>query len=174
MCSRSFGKRVTGYAGLASTLANYCTRAAEKLREQHSVATVITVFIRTNPLNPQEPQYQRSASIKLPAATQDTRIIINYAKRLLSGLFRPGYRYQKCGVQLSQLQSARRPAQIQLFPVVDKENRELMRTMDLINQRFPSALFSAATGFDQTWKAKAERISPRYTTRWDELVIVKA
>jgi hypothetical protein len=35
------------------------------IRRQRSVAGCITVFIRTNPFNPQEPQYQRSASIKL-------------------------------------------------------------------------------------------------------------
>ncbi|MEI6269290.1 MAG: DUF4113 domain-containing protein, partial [Methylococcaceae bacterium] len=31
----------------------------------------------------------------------------------------------------------------------------------------------AATGFDKSWKPKAERVSPRYTTDWRELVGVK-
>jgi DNA polymerase V len=45
--------------------------------------------------------------------------------------------------------------------------------VDRINRRFPKAISVAATGFDKTWKAKAERISQRYTTDWQGLVRVK-
>jgi DNA polymerase V len=48
-----------------------------------------------------------------------------------------------------------------------------MAVMDSINKRFPKRLSIAATGFDKSWKAKAERVSPRYTTDWRELVMVK-
>ncbi|MGZ8911094.1 MAG: DUF4113 domain-containing protein [Methylococcaceae bacterium] len=41
-----------------------------------------------------------------------------------------------------------------------------------MNRRFPKGISMAATGFNKTWKAKAERISPRYTTDWRELVCV--
>jgi len=67
--SRSFSRRLTEYRELSAALSEFCSRAAEKLRKQHSVTGCITVFIRTNPFNPQEPQYQRAASIKLDAAT---------------------------------------------------------------------------------------------------------
>jgi len=53
------------------------------------------------------------------------------------------------------------------------ENRPLMKIVDQINLRFPKAISVAATSFDQTWKAKSERVSPRYTTVWRELVSVK-
>jgi len=76
----------------------------EKLRKQHSVTGCITVFIRTNPFNPQEPQYQPSASLKLDAATQDSRAIIATANRLLKEIYKAGYGYHKCGVQLSHIQ----------------------------------------------------------------------
>ena len=54
------------------------------------------------------------------------------------------------------------------------ENRHLMKAIDQINHRFPSAVSIAATGFDKSWKPKAERISQRYTTDWGELVGVNA
>ena len=88
VCSRSFSRRLTEYPELFAALAEFCSRAAEKLRRQHSITACITVFIRTNPFNPQEPQYQRSARIKLTAATQDTRIIIATANRLLKEMFK--------------------------------------------------------------------------------------
>jgi len=177
VCSRSFSRRLTEYKELSAALAEFCSRAAEKLRKQHSVTGCITVFIRTSPFNTQEPQYQRSATLKLDTATQDTRTLITTANRLLTAIFKTGYGYQKCGVQLSQLQSQSAPGQLELFDFVESglpmENRPLMAAMDQINQRFPKAVSVAATGFDKSWKPKAERVSPRYTTDWRELVGVK-
>jgi len=48
-----------------------------------------------------------------------------------------------------------------------------MKIVDQINRRFPKAISLAATGFDKSWKPKADRISQRYTTDWRELVYVK-
>jgi len=177
VCSRSFSRRLTEYKELSAALAEFCSRAAEKLRRQHSVTGCITVFIRTSPFNTQEPQYQRSATLKLDTATQDTRTLITTANRLLTEIFKTGYGYQKCGVQLSQLVSQSAPGQLELFDFVESglptENRPLMAAMDQVNQRFPKAVSVAATGFDKSWKPKAERVSPRYTTDWRELVGVK-
>ena len=177
VCSRSFSRRLTEYKELSEALAEFCSRAAEKLRRQQSVAGCITVFIRTSPFNLQDPHYQRSATLKLDTATQDTRTLIAIANRLLTEIFKTGYGYQKCGVQLSQLQSQSAAGQLELFDFLDSglptENRPLMEAMDRINRRFPKAISVAATGFDKSWKPKAERVSPRYTTDWRELVGVK-
>jgi len=177
VCSRSFSRRLTEYLELSQAMAEFCSRAAEKLRYQHSVTGCITIFIRTSPFNPKEPQYQRVASARLDVATQDTRAIIGTANRMLKELFRPGYNYQKCGVQLGHLQPASSPGQLELFDFVDNglpaENRPLMRAIDQINRRFPRAISVAATGFDKTWKPSAARISGRYTTDWEALVRVK-
>jgi DNA polymerase V len=177
VCSRSFSRRLIEYKELSEALAGFCSRAAEKLRRQQSVSGCITIFIRTSPFNPQEPQYQRSASIKLDVGTQDTRTLIATANRLLTEIFRQGYKYQKCGVQLSHIQPESSPGQIELFDFADNglptENRQLMKALDQINRRFPKAITLAATGFDKSWKPKSERISQRYTTDWRELVMVK-
>jgi DNA polymerase V len=177
VCSRSFSRKLTEYRELSAALAEFSTRVAEKLRNQRSVTGCITVFIRTNPFNPNEPQYQRSACIKLDPGTQDTRIIVSTANRLLGTIYKPGYGYQKAGVQLSHIQSETLPGQIDLFDYTDTglptENRALMKAVDLINSRFPKAVSIASTGLDKTWKPKTERISQRYTTDWRELVTVK-
>jgi DNA polymerase V len=177
VCSRSFSRRLTEFSEVSEALAEYCSRAAEKLRYQHSVTGCITVFIRTSPFNANEPQYQRTASFRLAASTQDVRTVIATASRMLKEIFRPGYNYQKCGVQLSHIQPESSPGQLELFEFADDslsmENCPLMKAVDQINRRFPKAISVAATGFDKTWKAKAERISPRYTTNWQELVGVK-
>jgi DNA polymerase V len=173
VCSRSFSRRLTEYRELAEALAAFGSRAAEKLRYQNSVAGHLSVFIRTNPFSPDEPQYQRTAGITLPSATQDTRMIVGTANRLLKELFREGYRYQKCGVQLSQIQPAFIPDQMDLFEWAAYDHARsgrLMQAMDQINRRFPKGISIAAAGFDKSWQPKAERISKRYTTDWRELV----
>jgi DNA polymerase V len=174
--SRSFSHYLTGYKELSEALSEFCSRAAEKLRRQESVAGHLSVFLRTNPFNPTEPQYHRAAGVTLPFATQDTRVIVAMANRLLKSMFSPGYRYQKCGVQLGKIEPATMPGQTDLFEfaAVDAGHRaQLMQALDQINRRFPHSTRIAAAGFNQTWRPKAERISKRYTTDWGELVIVK-
>ena len=177
VCSRSFSRRLTEYKELSAALAEFGSRAAEKLRRQQSITGCITVFIRTNPFSQQEPQYQRSASIHLTSATQDTRIIISKAHQLLKEIFKTGYHYQKCGIQLSHIQNALTHNQLDLFTLETNEstteNKTLMSVMDNINRRYPKKMTIAATGFDKSWKPKADLISPNYTTQWQDLLQVK-
>jgi DNA polymerase V len=177
VCSRSFSRKLTELDELSRALSEYCTRAAEKLRRQQSVASCVSVFIRTNPFAVQDPQYQRAATVKLDAATQDTRTIIRVALSSLKAIYKPGFGYQKCGVQLSAIRPAASPSQFDLFDLscegLPPDNAILMQTLDTINRRFPKAVTIASSGFDKSWKPKAERISQRYTTDWRELVIVR-
>lgn len=174
VCSRSFKRRLTAYHELAEALASFCSRAAEKLRKQHSVTGSITVFIRTNPYNPNEPQYQRSIHTLLHQSTSDSRQIIAIAKRLLKDIYKVGYRYQKCGVQLGHIKAASMPSQIDLFDLAEQNNKnksnELMATIDKINCRFSNGItLSINTG----WQRPVEHLSQHYTTSWDEIVGVR-
>ena len=69
-----------------------------------------------------------------------------------------GYSYQKCGVQLSHIQTATTRGQCELFDFADDslpiENRPLMTTIDQINRRFPKNLIMAATGVNKSWQPK--------------------
>lgn len=177
VCSRSFKRRLTAYHELAEALASFCSRAAEKLRKQQSVTGSITVFIRTNPYNPNEPQYQRSIHTLLHQSTSDSRQIIAIAKRLLKDVYKAGYRYQKCGVQLGHIQAASVPNQIDLFDLAGHDNRnksdELMATIDKINRRFPKGISLSATGINTSWQGPVEHLSQHYTTNWDEVAVVR-
>jgi len=175
VCSRSFSRRLTDYGELSQALAEFCSRAAEKLRRQGSVTGHISVFIRTSPFNTNEPQYQRAVSTLLPAASQDSRVIIATAHRLLKSIFKAGYAYQKCGVQLSHIQPETTPSQFDLF-IADSHQAKgmrLMQTIDQINRRYPKTITVAGTGLHNRWQTKRENVSPHYTTNWRELVRVR-
>ncbi len=173
VCSRSFSRKLTTLQELSPAMAEFASRASEKLRHQHSEAGCVTAFIRTNPFSAHEPQYQRSATQKLQQPSQDSRIVTGIVQQLLKEIYRPGYSYQKCGVQLSHIQPQTVPEQCDVFASQQtQESPQLMQAMDQINRRFPKGIAIATTKIDQTWKPKAERLSQRYTTEWRELMTV--
>lgn len=62
------------------------------------------------------------------------------------------------------------------LPNYDSERQQrLMQTVDKLNNKFgKDTLFWAASGIKQSWATKRDQVSPRYTTCWSELPIVKA
>lgn len=176
VCSRSFRQRVTEYSTLAEALASFCIRAAEKLRKQQSTTRSIMVFIRTNPHNLNEPQYHRSIHTLLNQATSDSRQIISTAKKLLKEIFKVGYRYQKCGVQLGHIQPVSLPYQTDLFDLATSnlnKSNSLMTAIDQINQRFPKSITVSAANVHNSWQYSVEHLSKCYTTDWNELAVAK-
>ncbi len=178
VCSRSFRHALTTYDSLMMAIARFCARAAEKLRWQKLLAHRLSVFIRTSPFKPDQPYYERSASRQLLIASQDTRYLVNVSRELLETIFKPGYAYQKAGVQLDDFQSMQETRQQDLFsllkPDEDRLNHvQLMAAMDLVNRRFPKAVTVAATGLAKSPGSVSDHVSPRYTTHWAELPKVK-
>jgi DNA polymerase V len=59
-----------------------------------------------------------------------------------------------------------------------RRRERLMVAMDLLNERFGrSTLHVASTGLDcrvKQWTMKQERRTQAYTTRWDEVALVRA
>ncbi len=177
MCSRSFGEPVYELDDLLDAVATYMSRAAEKLRGQQGVAAALMVFLQTNPFKPEEPQYHPSMTVPLPDPTADTRVLVQWAQRIAKRLYRRGYAYKKAGVMLSGIQSAG-VSQGSLFDspssTVAKAGT-LMALMDGINQKWGrGAIRLAAEHRHHPWQMRRDRMSPRYTTSWDELPLVNA
>ena len=178
VCSKSFRHAITSFDALMMAIARFCARAAEKLRWQKLLARRLSVFIRTSPFKANEPYYERTASQQLLVPSQDTRYLVTVSRQLLKAIFKPGYAYQKAGVQLDDFQSLQEIRQQDLFslskPDEERLNHvELMAAMDLINQRFPKAVTVAATGLVTSLSSASDHVSPRYTTCWEELPKVK-
>ena len=171
--TRTFGEAVTGCDELAQAVATYATRAGEKLRQHGLLATCMTVFIQTNRFVPGE-SYSNAASFGIEP-TQDSLLLIRDALRGMRSIFRPGFRYWKAGVMLNELIDAT-SAPVQMFPTRDpKQSARLMAAMDSVNVRFGrGTVRPVVSGVDRRWTAKAEFLSPRYTTRLDELAAVRA
>jgi len=168
--SRSFGSYVFDLPTLNEAVATYIATAAEKLRSQGSLAGMVQVYIRTNP-HKDAPQYQRGLTIPLPEATDDTLRLTRAALWGLKRIYRPGFAYQKAGVALLDLTDVAN-RQMSLFSTA-KDNRKLMQVMDRINAIWGrGTLRSAAEGIEKDWKMKRERMSPCYTTNWEQVPVV--
>lgn len=173
MVSRSFRERVTDYERMRGLLAGYVARAAEKLRGQGSLARCISVFLHTSP-HSNDPYYGNSRTVKLSQYTADTSLLIKVTTRTLKQIFREGYRYMKAGVMLVDLIPANRQ-QLTLFSEQEYDARaqRKMKVMDLINAKFGPQTVRLATESRERWYMHQDHLSHAYTTRWDELMIVR-
>lgn len=170
---------VTDLQGLQESISLYMTRAAEKLRRQQSYAGSVYVYIRTSPFRPDDPQYSNGMTIPLPSPTDDTRKLVGVALWALKRLYRPGYRYAKAGVMLSEIVPAA-GCQTDLFAdqAVDSDSERLMTVLDAINRKMgKDSVKLASEGMKRPemklWSMKQGNRSPCFTTKWDEIVVAR-
>ncbi len=175
VCSRSFSGRITEYHEMRQAICSYASRAAEKLRGEHQYCRFISAFVKTSPFALNEPYYGNSASVKLLTPTQDSRDIIAAATRCLDAVWKDGYRYQKAGVMLGDFYS-QGVAQLNLFDdnAPRKNSEKLMEVLDHLNAKDGrGTLYFAGQGIQTAWQMKREMLSPRYTTRYSDLLEVR-
>lgn len=173
--SRSFGERLTELSPISEAVSNFAASCAEKLRKQHSLASVIMVFIQTNPNATNLPQHCKQVVLQLPVPTNDTSELIRFALRGLKTIFAEGYQFKKAGVIVSEL-VPERPLQGDLFDTRNRDKfNKVMTVMDSLNASYGKQKVKiAAQGFDRKWKLKNERLSPCYSTRLEDVLEIKA
>lgn len=174
--TRMFGKPVYELTSLQEAVATYISRVGEKLRRQQAAAKTITVFVVTNDYSSSytyKPATQSLYTV-LPYATSLTHILIAHALPLVYQLYQPGSKYLKAGVIASDIVPDD-AVQFNLFEKAAGKNGEaLMKMIDNINFGMRNDLLTfASTGTNRDWKMRQELRSNRYTTRWDELCLVK-
>lgn len=175
--TRMFGNPVTELSDIKEALATYTARAAEKLRRQHSAASVINVFVVPKEENKTHTFSHGQAVAThtiLSSPTVLTHELIKPAMKMAEQIYQPGKSYKKAGVILSGLVPDT-SIQANLFEPPSKSiGRFLMKTMDNINFSMRNDVVKfASTGIKRNWKMRQEFHSPRYTTRWEELYEVK-
>jgi DNA polymerase V len=186
LVSRSFGKAITEPAGIVEAVSEFASRAAEKLRHQDSHAGAVGVFFTTSLFRPNDRPHSVNVTTPLVRPSADTRLLVLAAVEAARREFRHGFKYAKAGVILSDLQPAsQHQGELDLFaedPASSTRDRAaLMDAMDVLNCRFGrdsvrigSATLASHDTAVRSWTTKRERRSPRFTTRWDEMPVVRA
>lgn len=173
--TRSFGKAITGKQELIEALATYASRGAEKLRQAKQAAMIIQVFWRTGLFNSKQPIRSWFYTVDLREHTNDSCKLVKATRQTVERYFEPGYGLKKAGIMLLEL-TPENQIQRSLFDQEnDSKSAKIMELIDSINKKFGKETITlAATGIKRYWTMRCDRRSPRYTTDWNELPVVKA
>lgn len=177
LTSRSFARAVETLADVKKAVASYTACTAEKLRTDGLATQNLMVYIQTKRFREGAGagQYGNSTVMRLPVATQSTQELIGYALRGLEQIFRPGYQYKKAGVMALDLVPSDQIQQNLLDRQDRAKEERLMKAMDGINRNFGSGtLRYAVEGLEVHWWRRQEHLSPRFTTRWQDIPLVQA
>lgn len=123
-----------------------------------------------DPFRKDRPQYHSYISLPLVEPTSSTVEINRYAMIGLHRIYKSGYEYRKAGVCVSELS----PESL-FFPdmFADSRQERIMKVMDEINGQFGNGALrlSQDDWMHRYWEPRKERMSPRYTTSWNELAV---
>jgi len=171
--TRTFDTNYTKLLEVQERVSTFAVTCAEKLRKQKSCCNLIMVFIHTNGHRKELPQYSRNIVVKTDYPTNSSIDIVKYAVLGLKAIFKEGYHYKKAGVIVMEL-TPQAEKQLNIFTEENPKHQKLMLVMDGVNNTIgQKKLKLACQDLGRTWKMKQARLSPRYTTRIDELLIVK-
>lgn len=171
--ARSFGNMLTELKDIEEALSNYTARCAEKLRKQGSCAGSMMVFIHTNQHRQDLAQYAKNIVIQLPEATNSSPELISFALKGLRAIYKKGYHYKKVGIIVMDF-VPENTIQTNLFYTENKDRSgTLMKALDNLNSKYgKDSVRIASQGFNKHWKLRQEKLSPCYTTRWNDLLNV--
>lgn len=172
--SRSFGERVEEKEQLLSAIVHFTTACAQKMRAQHTVANILSVFVATDRFKTELPQYKQFATFKLPTPTADTTELIGFSKKMLDSIYKSGYQYKKAGVIVSGLVDDSCVQQSFFDEVENREKRQqLFQAIDKINADHGGMVkFAIQDEKSSQWSSRKEHSSRNYLSDENELLEV--
>ena len=173
-CSRSFGEPATTQEALAESLASFTAQAAAKLRRHGLLATGCNIYAQIFAEGGGGDCVGRT--VVFPSPTDATNVILRGISDEVKYLYLPGVRYRKTGIVFFGLEKPGVARQADLFDETPPTERSrLYAAVDALNAKYGKGkVFSAAEGIGKkSWHMKRDKLSPRPTTRWDELLVVR-
>jgi DNA polymerase V len=174
MFSRSFSSPVTTAADMDQVMAVYAQRGAGRLFAEKQRASVLTVTAGTSRFAGEASS--PAASVRLPSPTQDPITLTRAAVAAMRGCMTPGVSYVRAGIMLTGLEAAAGQETLDTF-VDDQEQLQLGELLGNIRGRFTEGSIGLGRGgmaVPPAWSMKREFSSPKYTTEWSDLPVVKA
>jgi DNA polymerase V len=174
MSSRSFRDLVLDIEILADSVAYHVRHSLADLRAMNMKTSKISVSIRPSRHGDFLLRGGTNEAI-LTSPSNDTIEILKVAHDLLEQLYESGVPYKKAGISLSQFTPVE-GEQSTLFPdVINNGSQALMSMVDNLNAKAGrEAVLLGSRLRTGSWQSRSEAESPAYTTRWPDLVSVKA
>ena len=175
MYSRSFSSPVTTLDAMQEVMSIYAQRGASRLMGDGLWATLLTVTAGTSRFASGEASFP-SVTLKLPRPTQDPILLTRLASAAMRDIMRPGASYVRGGVVLSGLQPD--PGQ-EAFGIFEDEisEKHVGDVLGAVKAKFGDKAIGLGSGglaVEPKWSMKREYSSPKFTTEWAELPVVRA
>lgn len=166
-------KPLLSLAEVNRALAQHAQAAVRKLSREKAVCSLVAVSMNTNRFKENYRHGYRGITCEKPLSYLPD--IIRTAQKAARAVYIPQAPYIRTSVNLGGLEPREgRPVSLftteETLAMEEKKNR-FSRTREELEKRFGAmALLSAATGLkDKASLMNRDFLSPRYTTRWDEL-----
>jgi DNA polymerase V len=172
--TRSFPKQLSDYDALRERIVTFASVCAEKLRLQHSCCQTIIVMLCVADEKTSRPKMFSNHALTLSFSTNSTLTIVDAAVKILKKLHveNKGVLYKKAGVIVTQLTNENEK-QFDLFDDENPKHFSLMKAMDTINQKIGERKVRLGAQGKQTWNMKQNLLSPKYTTRFDQILTIQ-
>jgi DNA polymerase V len=166
--TRSFGTKTRSKEALLRHISRYAAAATEKLRKQNGFCSSLYIFAHTSEFKPEF--YNNSCVIKLPYPSNNSQLIIKYARQGISAIYRKDGLFAKCGIGLLDIRD-RKFYQFDLFSRGQSQHTdELMKVIDATNKRYGrDSITFGAEGLTGKWTMRQHHLSPSYTSSWSDL-----
>ena len=172
--SRSFAVPISTITELEEVLSVYTQRASARLRQQGSLAGVMRCNAATSPFKDNHTTHAVSLAFIHP--TDDPVEMYRAAITALGPQLDNSQRYVRVGVSLHEFSPMASHATLDIFGDAPAPN-PAGALLDAITAKYGQenmGLGLAGFKSNRAWTMKRDMVSPRATTHWDELAIVRA
>jgi DNA polymerase V len=181
--SRTFGQRLRGFDQIAPAFTEFARRGAERLAAAGMQASSVTAFVGTDPFQSDAPMGS-SVELIFETATADADWLVHFAHEALRKIIAPAVEYKKGGIVFGNLTPAH-VVQDTLFNAAAEaagssgseppgyKARAASDALAAVNARYSRDSIQKGVSETPLWEQRREHMSPRYTTRWDELPIAR-
>ena len=171
--TRSFEELYDKFDDVKERVSTFAVNCAEKLRKQKSSCHMIIVLLSSNRFIDGKEQFRASKTVILSQPTSSSLVISQAAIEGLKAIFKPGIKYKKAGVIVTGLVPEDN-FQLDLFTKEDPKHKPLMSAIDHINKKYKSNSIKLGNqDLNRTWKMKQERLTPKYTTNINDIIVAK-
>ena len=171
--TRSFDYTYSDINYIKERISTFATSCAEKLRKQGSSCHVIYVMLSSDRHKKNTEQHKGSALVNLSYPTNSSLIISSEAVKAVASIFKKDIKYKRAGVIVSGLVPTNN-FQLNMFETENPKHQPLMKSIDKLNTKYGDYKVKIANqDLERTWKMRQERLSPRYTTNINDVIVVK-
>ncbi|HAV4287179.1 TPA: DNA polymerase V subunit UmuC, partial [Acinetobacter baumannii] len=135
--SRTFGQRITDIHDLKEAVIKRTQEAFTRARNEQVLVGCIIVFAYSNPFDKTKPFYKKEQSSSFAVPTDDLRLLVQTATRLMDQVYKSGIEFKKAGVILTCLEPKHTYTYDLLTDHQDLEKTEqLMKAIEEVQQIF--------------------------------------